>query len=142
MKETKTDNKTAFENFKKIEETKKKQLMSKILTLVKNMSKEIQENKELCNMYLEEISIEEKEKKRIIDWINNLPDVQPDEDRKKELKEQVKSQLKSKKSEIERKIEEKPEILWKDTLQYNTNGNTWTTGNATLCSNTAGIEVN
>lgn len=98
---------TAFDHLKKIEEVKKKQLMAKILTKIKELAKDIQENKELCNLYLDEISTDEKEKKQIIDWINNLSDVKPDDERMAELRDKAKGKFKEDKKTIEREVETK-----------------------------------
>lgn len=109
MENDKEQPKSTFDQIKKIEELKKKQLIAKILTTIRELSKQVLENKELCVLYLQEIENDETEQKRIIDWINNLPDVALDEDKKKELKDKVKQNLKERKKEVQEKIEKEPE---------------------------------
>ena len=64
-----------FERMKKIEEAKKKRATARILTKVKELAQQVQENKLLCELYLEQVIADPKEQKQIIDWINELDDV-------------------------------------------------------------------
>ena len=132
-----------LDQLKKLEEAKKRQLMAKILTRVKKMSKEIIRAKEMCNFFLEQLSLEEKERKSVIDWINSLSDVQLDTNELKSLKEEVKSELSKGKKEAEDKINADTERwLYPQTFPANKTANqTWTTGSMVLCSNNSGIVV-
>ena len=144
---------TSFEKMKKIEEAKKKRTMARLLTKVKELATEIQESKLLCQLYLEQVSNDGKECKQMIDWINELPDVKPDEDVIKELKQKAKDEAKEEKKKIEEKIKQDPDKWMKDmNLAYysdgvaycNTASNTSLTANIgrqVLCSSDTGINV-
>lgn len=103
---------STFEKMKGIEEKKNKAQILRILTALKDNARMVQENKEMCNLYLEEVCKDEKEKKQIIDWINSLDDVKLSEDRTKDLREQVKENIKKEKAKIDRQFDETPELIY------------------------------
>lgn len=115
---------STFEKMKGIEEKKNKAQILRILTALKDNARMVQENKEMCNLYLEEVCKDEKEKKQIIDWINSLEDVKLSEDRTKDLREQVRENIKKEKAKIDRQFDDKPE------LAYATQGTAYLSSNA------------
>ena len=94
--------KTLFENLKDLEERKKKWVMGKILTRIKKDAQEVLKLKEKFDFLMEELKIDKKEAKQIIDWINSL--VQLTESEKENLKKEAKNLIEDEQKEVEKKI--------------------------------------
>ena len=95
-----------LDDMKKLEEAKKKRVLAKILTTIKQDAENILRLKVAFDMYMEELGVEKKEAKRIIDWINSL--IKVSEKEKEELRETVRNELKEEKEEAEKKISDDP----------------------------------
>jgi len=100
------EKKTILDDLKKIEETKKKRVLAKILKTIKDDAKEVLITKYTYGLYMEELGIDKKEAKSIIDWINTLVEITPEDE--KELKELVRSEIRDAGKQVEKKIEEAP----------------------------------
>jgi len=84
---------------------KARMLMKKIVEL-KELCKDIKEDKEECVIILQEIGIDEKDIKRIIDFINNSADVDLTEEDKKQIRERVKKNVKNERERLNEKVSE------------------------------------
>jgi len=100
------EEKTPLGSLKELEEVKKKRLLAKLLTSLKEDSKEVMRLKKSCELSLELAGIDKKESKSIIDWINSL--VELTEEDVKDIKMDLKNEQEENKREIEKKIEEAP----------------------------------
>lgn len=135
--------KDILDEVKTIEKMTKRYLIIKTLGSLKKKARQVLEMKEECTFTLAELGIDEKDVKRIIDFVNNLPEVQMTDEDRKELKERCRRILKDEKEKIEKKMDEgKPLIsfygdsgLVSSMQQYNT-----TAGNMVL-TNTAGTTL-
>lgn len=96
---------------------------------------------------MEELGVDKKEAKRIIDWINSL--VKVTEKDEKDLREEIREELKEEKKKVEKKLEDSPYIFPNNNLNYvdgstttfTTAGTTGAMTNAVYCSNTGGIDI-
>ncbi|MBW2968552.1 hypothetical protein KY314_00330 [Candidatus Woesearchaeota archaeon] len=105
----KEEKKDVLEEIKKLEELKRKAILLQLISNVKKYAKEILVLKKTCEVILTEADIEEKDIKRIIDFLNNLPDVQLSKEDIKEIREKIKKDIKEKKKKITEKTEKKIE---------------------------------
>ena len=146
------DNKTsAFDELKSVEAKIKKMTLSMVLTEVKKLAKLIQKYKVQSNEWLKNVAADDDEIKRIIDWINNLNDVNLDEDDVKIIKDDVRKQFKSMRDEIDRKIKDKPEFIYSSSISSSTSASTSTAAgfsaqttsgdNVVLCNTHQGVEI-
>jgi len=108
-----------LDEVKKIEKITKAQLLRKAVRKIKNYAREILELKEKTLIELEEIDIAKGEIKKVIDFVNSLPDVQLTENDKKELRDEVKKSVKEERSDVEKEVEKKG----LDIFRYNNNEN-------------------
>lgn len=96
-----------LDQIKEIERAVKAQTLIKILSSLKQYAREILELKEKTTASLEELGISEADIKRVIDFINNSPEVQLTENDKKKLREEVKQSVASKKKNSQEEFEKK-----------------------------------
>jgi uncharacterized protein YoxC len=90
------------------EKVLKTHLLLKQLQVIKKLAKEVLITKEKTKMILEDIGLKEEDVKKVIDFVNSLPEVQLSETEIKELKEDVKDEGKKERQTIQKKIEESP----------------------------------
>jgi len=124
-----------LDEIKKVEKITKAQLLRKAIKKIKDYAREIVELKEKTQIELEEIGIKDEDIKRVIDFVNSLPDVQLTENDKKDLRDSVKKSVQSEKKDVEKEIEDKGI----DLLKFTTNSDnlTWSTQ-----STSSGYSVN
>lgn len=103
---------TLLEDLKKLEATKKKQVLAAVLNKIKDDALEVLKLKERYKLFMDQLGVSEKESKQIIDWINSLVSL-TDSD-KESLKKSVISELEQKRKTVEKKIEDAP--LWNNNL--------------------------
>lgn len=127
-----------LDEVRKIEKITKAQLLRKAVKKIKEYAREIVELKEKTLIELEEIGIAESEIKKVIDFVNSLPDVQLTDNDKKELRDEVKKSVKEERSDVEKEVEKKGLDIFKysesSDLAYtysNSAPNTYSVG---LCS--------
>uniref|UniRef100_A0A6M3LQU2 Uncharacterized protein n=1 Tax=viral metagenome TaxID=1070528 RepID=A0A6M3LQU2_9ZZZZ len=127
------EEKTLLDDLKKLEETKRKKLLAKILNQIKEDAQEILHLKLSFDIYMEELGVDKKEAKSIIDWINSLVKV-TDKD-EKDLREEIRTELKEEKKKVDKKIEDSPYIYPYNTTLADCGSNaTWIGGTTTLTS--------
>jgi hypothetical protein len=129
---------SALDQMKDVEEKKKKYRLLKVVSMLKTAAKNVQEWKEICNVYLNDISEDEKEKKQIIDWINSLDDVQITDDRKQQIKNDEMKKINTEKKKVDEQLEQKPDSWMINASSTNGINNHVTLGTATT-SATLGI---
>jgi predicted nuclease with TOPRIM domain len=100
-----TNDKPVLDELKQLEERKRKIQLAKSLNKIKDMAKEILENKYMTDKIMEQLGVDSKEAKAIIDWINNLPGVKLDDEDKKKLDDEIKKDLKERFQEAEKEVE-------------------------------------
>ena len=136
-----------LDEVKKVEKITKAQLLRKAIKKIKDYAREIVELKEKTEIELEEIGIKSEDIKRVIDFVNSLPDVQLTDNDKKELRNQVKKSVQSERKGVEKEIEDKGIDLMKFTspsLSNNTvtrSGSIGQTYSVNLCSSTGSTEI-
>ena len=94
---------------KKIEAANKKALLIKVLEILKDYAKIVLINKTKTKELLNYMDLSEKDKKSIIDWINNLPNVKLSKDDIKGIKEETIQLMNIEKEKVQKKIIENPE---------------------------------
>ena len=98
----------ALDQLKKIEESKQKMLLVKMLGYLKEQARNVFKFKYITEKVLEELKVNATDKKAIIDWINSLPDVGLSEEDKKEVDKDIKKFMTEEKEEVEEEIKENP----------------------------------
>lgn len=134
MAEEKT---SLLDDLKKLEATKKKQVLAAVLNKIKDDALEVVKLKERYKIFMEQLGVSEKEAKQIIDWINSLVELTNDD--REQLKKDVARDLESKRKSVEKKIEEAP--MWNGTpfnTSYLSAGNLTSFNNATYGSTNLG----
>lgn len=131
---------TTLDRLKKIEKRTQLKALSNVLSEIKRMARDVLILKEEGLIMLEELGLDKKEIKGIIDWINSLKDIQISEEDRKDIKERAKGKVKQEKKEAEQTIKENPyEFLanyvtpaaeTENMAFYSTSG----TSNTTLCN--------
>lgn len=99
-----------LDTLKKIDKKEKVEKLKKLMKKLKSLQKEINISKYECEKLIEQAGFDEKNAKRIIDWIGELPDVKLDTFDKKKVKEKIE------------KKEEKTESLNHDVSYASLNG--------------------
>jgi len=134
-----------LDEIKKVEKITKRNLLLKQLVKIKKLSKEILEDKKKCELLLQEIGIKSDDIKKVIDFVNNLPEVQLSEEDIRELKREIKGKVVEEKKDVEEKIiremERDPALILNTPSSYisTTTASSvdimgGTTGNVFLCS--------
>ena len=82
-----------LDDVKAAEKKIKRAAFLKLIPKLKEMAKEVNTLKKRAELLLEETGIEEKDRKRVIDFINSLPTVELSESDLKELREGVKEEV-------------------------------------------------
>ncbi len=131
---------TTLQQMKGIEDKREKARILKVLSRLKEIARRVQEDKERCTLYLQEVCKDVKEQKQVIDWINSLDDVALSEEAKADLQDEIKQSLVKEKKEIERKMDEKPETYWTTGLNALTSG-TVATSNLANYASTQGVSL-
>ena len=101
------EKKDILDDVKDLERKKKKLLLLKAITQLKDLCKDVKLIKKECEIILKEINVSDDDIKRIIDFVNSLPDTEVTEDDVKEIKDKVKGNLDNEKDEISETVLEK-----------------------------------
>lgn len=129
MSDTKTKETTPdiLDDVKRVERAVKAKLLMNAISEIKERAREILELKEETTMILEEIGIDEKDIKRIIDFINNSVSLtQSDKDK---IRQSIKNEKEKDSEKIEKEIISSP--YFSQPLAYNMHA----------FSNTAGVNT-
>ena len=89
-----TKSNSFLEELKYIEKDKNREILKKTLQDLKQKAKDIFKLKLETTIWLNQFDLEDCDKKAIIDWINNLPDVKLSEKDKKEIESDIKRKYK------------------------------------------------
>jgi hypothetical protein len=97
-----------LEQLKQAEKVIKVNLLIKKIGELKKVAKEVLVAKEKTQMILEEAGVKGEDIKRVIDFINSMPEVQLTEAEKKDLREDVRESNTESKKQIQKLLEDKP----------------------------------
>lgn len=95
-----------------LDDIKQAEKQLKVATLVKNIAtlkkiaKDVLTAKEKMNQYLEQMGMSETDSKRIIDFINSLPEITLSKKEIKDIEDDVAKDLENKTKEVKKKIED------------------------------------
>lgn len=129
-----------LDQLKKVQEIENKIIARQVLSKIKNLSREVLEAKYQVECLIELLNVSDKEKKAIIDWINNLSSVQLSEDDKKELKDGIKEEDRKDRTKMKDKIE-KNTVFDMSTLALTGANNLLGTGSF-YATNAVGVPLN
>jgi hypothetical protein len=93
-----------LDEVKQIERAIRAKALAKMLTTLKEKAHEILELKEYTNAVLEELGVEEADKKRLIDWINSLDQVKLSKNNKESIRDNASKDVHKERKEAEKKI--------------------------------------
>ena len=99
-----------LDQIKNIEKTVKAKMLIQSISELKKMCKEVSTLKEKCVITLEEIGIDEVDIKRIIDFVNELPEVKLTSDDKKSIRDTIKNSTKNQRENVAKKIGEEIDL--------------------------------
>jgi macrodomain Ter protein organizer (MatP/YcbG family) len=91
-----------LEQVKKVEKAIKAKILIEKIGELKTIAKEINELKEQSLATLEELQLSEKDMKRIIDYINELPDVKLTDKEKQKIRDEISEEMTGEKEENEK----------------------------------------
>jgi hypothetical protein len=94
-----------LDHFKSVERMIRTRLLVKAINQLKEKAREIIELKAECTMVLEESGVKEKDIKRILDFINDTPEVQLSDEDKKELRQSVRNRIKREKEDVKKAVD-------------------------------------
>lgn len=106
-KENKVDEFDILDEIKIAEKMVKRAMLLKTIGKLKNIAREILEAKEESNALLEAIGIDSKDAKRIIDFVNNLPEVRLTEKDKQKIADEIQHDTEKGKKEVREVLEKK-----------------------------------
>lgn len=93
-----------LEQVKRIDKAVKAKMLIEKIALLKEFAREINELREKSVAILEELGLSDKDMKRIIDYINELPEVKLSERDKKQIREEVSDDVDEEKESIEKTL--------------------------------------
>lgn len=99
-----------LDDFRKVEKTVRQRALASSMKLFKEKATAIMRLKEETIALLEALGIQESDMKRVIDFVNSLPDVQLSESDKRVIREEMLAESKKQKKKAVDKIEESPYI--------------------------------
>lgn len=94
-----------LDQVKKVEKAIKAKVLIKKIGELKKIAKEVNELKEEMVATLEELGLSDKDIKRVIDFINELPDVKLTDREKKEIRETAQADVEETKAKEESEVE-------------------------------------
>lgn len=97
-----------LDEVKRVERFTRQQLLVKAITDLKKEAKRIAGIKYRTKLMLEKIGVGEADIKRVIDFVNELPEAKLTDSDKKEIKERVDSNVKDSRDFVAKKIEDSP----------------------------------
>lgn len=126
-----------LDQVRKAEKVIKTHLLIKRIAALKVLAKEVRSAKKEAHLLLEDIGIEGKDVKRVIDFVNDLPETQLSREDVKKIKNKVRRETKEVREEIQEKMEEAPipfvgattNLLSTSLGIDNLSNTTWTTTN-------------
>jgi hypothetical protein len=104
IEKTEVEETDVLNDVKKMEKRIKKMAFLKIIPKLKDMAKEVNKLKKKTELLLSEFGIDEKDSKRIIDFINSLPDVSLSKRDIEEFKEDQEEEVEDIKEEVAEKV--------------------------------------
>jgi len=122
-----------LDDFRKVERAVKQRSLAFSMKLLKEKAATIMRFKEESIALLEALGIQELDIKRVIDFVNSLPDVQLSEFDRRKIKEEMREEGKKQKKKAADKIEDSPYIerTSVDIDTYRVSDNIrWTTNNS------------
>lgn len=96
-----------LDQIKEVEKMVKAQALIKVLTSLKEYAREVLVLKEKTTALLAELGISETDSKRVIDFINNSPEVQLTETDKKDIQGKARETVKDKKKTSQEELEKR-----------------------------------
>lgn len=113
MSNTEKENKQLdiVDEIKKIEQTIRRKALLNVINDIKAKARKIIELKEETSTLLESLGINDIDSKRVIDFVNSLPDTQLSDSDKKDIKEKMSNEAKKQKTAASKKIEDAPITL-------------------------------
>lgn len=105
--ENKADEFDILDEIKIAEKMIKRAMLLKTIGKLKKIAREILEAKEESNALLEAIGIDSKDAKRIIDFVNNLPEVRLTEKDKQKIVDEIQHDTEKGKKEVRDALEKK-----------------------------------
>ncbi|UOF79949.1 hypothetical protein [Caudoviricetes sp.] len=111
---------STLDNLRDIEDKAQKVSLVKILQMLKESAKEVQEAKEKCNVFLELATSDKAERKKIIDWINSLSDVALTDAEMDSIAEKCEAEVREAKASAQKQIATYPVQPTVTTAAYGT----------------------
>jgi hypothetical protein len=106
-KEVVVEKQDILDQIKRVELMVKQATLIKMMSEIKRMSHEVLELKEKCTAVLVEVGVNTDDVKRVIDFANNLPSVQLNDNDKEAIRKWAKDEVQGKRKDIEKKVEDK-----------------------------------
>lgn len=100
-----------LEDIKKIDRAIRAKTLANTLAVLKEKAHEILTLKEQTASLLEAVGVSEEDRKRIIDFVNSLDDVQLSLTEKREIKDRAREEISETKKKAEKKVNESPAIM-------------------------------
>ena len=97
----------------------KTHLLVKRMVDFKNLARQVLEAKEESRLMLSDIGINEEDAKRVIDFVNALPEIQLSEEDKRDIWGRVREEGKKARQEVQEKIEKSPVVFTGLTYEKN-----------------------
>lgn len=130
-----------LEDIKKIDKAIKAKVLIEQITNIKKLAKKMNQLRYETTCILNELDVSEKDQKRIIDYVNELPEVKLSEDDEAEIEDKAHRSVKGNKEEVEETVRgtQLPQIIERfyhsDTFgsgagTMNLAGTSWGTSNA------------
>lgn len=123
-----------LDQVKKIDKAVRAKLLIEKIALLKKYAREVNELKEKSMIVLEELGLSDKDMKRIIDYVNELPEVKLSERDKKDLRDGIHEEMSEEKNEVEKTLRE----VDLEKLIGSSTTSTWNMGEAYNCTS-AGV---
>lgn len=100
-----------LDQVRKAEKIVKTHLLMKRLADLKKLARTIHEAKEESRQLLADIGMKDEDVKRVIDFVNELPEVQLSEGDRKDIRDRVRNEGKKARREVQEKIEKSPAVF-------------------------------
>lgn len=103
-KETEGTPVDVLEQVKKIDKAVKAKLLIEKISIIKEFAREVNELREKSNAMLEELGLSPKDIKRVIDYVNELPEVKLSERDKIEIRDEMHNNISVEKTKTEKSL--------------------------------------
>ena len=95
-----------LDDIKRVEKILTQQLLVRVISQLKQEAKETLKRKIRVKLMLKEVGISDDDAKRVIDFVNELPEVKLTEEEVKEIRDSVRESVRRDKSKVQKKMEE------------------------------------